>query len=170
MIIFRTKPASITFEGTLIFPGVQFISDERFDYLKTRYPDFAKETEGGRRAFIQVLVKPSEPVTDGKTKVKAWPKAKTNLGEEILALDEDEAVGIIADIIDEKELKDVQVADTRRKVRAACERQWSERAAVMARLAPRATVSPNMDVVKEPIYSTDDPIVKSVVKEMAEGR
>ena len=183
MVIFRTKPASIQYEGILIFPGAQFMSDQTFDYLKNKYPDFVKETKGPR-AFIQILVKPSEPamvddpefkadpkIKDQKTpKVKTWPKAKKTLGEEVLALDVDAAVSVIQEIIDEEELRDVQVADNRREVRDACVRQWDERSSAMQRLAPRAIASPNRDVVNKPIFTSDDPVVQGVVKEFASGR
>jgi hypothetical protein len=169
MVIFRTKPASVTFEGITIFPGAQFLSDQQFDYLKTKYPDFAKETKGGR-PFIQVLVKPSDPVTDPKTKEKTWPKAKKNIGEEVQAIDVDTAVSVIQEIIDEEELSDVQAIDTRREIRDACAKQWEERKTAMERLAPRAVVSPNRDVASKPIFSSGDPVVQDVVKEFASGR
>ena len=170
MIIFRTKPASILFEGITIFPGVQFMHDEKFDYLKNKYPDFANETKGSHRAAIQILVKPSECVVDQKTKAKTWPKAKKNIGEEIKSLDVEAATSIIEDIIDEEELSEVQTLDIRREIQAACKKQWELRAQAMARLAPRTVVSPDHSVASKPIFSTDDPLVKEVVSEMASSR
>lgn len=169
MVIFRTKPAAIQYEGVTIFPGAQFIDDKTFDYLKNKYPDFANETKGNRAA-IQVLVKPSEAVIDQKTKAKSWPKAKPNIGEELKAVDEETAVSVIEEIIDEEELREVQTLDTRRAVQAACVKQWNDRGTAMQRLAPRSITSPNRNVVSKPIFSTNDPVVQDVVREMAGSR
>lgn len=184
MVIFRTKPASITFEGTVIFPGAQFFSDERFDHLKTTYPDFVVQCKGGDRAPIRVLIKPSDPVMiddpawkpdtknkDAKApKVKTWPKAKANIGEELKAVDEEAAVNVVQEIIDEEELREVQTLDTRRAVQQACVKQWAERGSAMERLAPRAITSPSRDIASKPIFSSDDPVVQDVVRDMAATR
>lgn len=173
MVLFRTKPASIRYEDTLIFPGAQFLPDSLFDYLSNKYPDFARELKGGNRASLRVLVEPSKAVINeskDKGKTKAWPNAKTNIGEEVKALDEERAIEIVQEIIDEQELRDVQLLDTRRAVQSACINQWNERGSAMERLAPRSVTSPNRDVVNKPIFSTDDPVVREVVKDMVGSR
>ena len=184
MVIFRTKPAIIKYQDTLIFPGAQFMHDQMFDYLVNKYSDFVNETKGGRRAAIQVLIEPAKPVIvddpdfkpDPKnkelkaSKVKTWPNSKKNIGDELKAITEEKAVEIVQEIIDEQELRDVQAMDTRREVQAACVKQWEERGAAMTRLASMATAKASQDVARKPIYSTDDPIVKEVVNDMAASR
>ena len=186
MVIYRQVPSAISFETTVIYPGAQFISDSRFAYLKERYNDFKTELKrniacltkpiapGGTKEIDDPNWKPDHNIKTeqkpNRIKVPVCEKEKKSLAEEILAMTEEEAVDVVDKIIDAADLKEVQAADNRRAIQAACAEQWEHRGTALERLSPRAILHPNKDITEKVIHTSDDPIVRKVAEESFGGR